>query len=154
MGAGDFTPFESPAGFDPVADPPASESSTYPAALHFDASSKTYLLDGTAYKELHPIDSQMAIGLLFAQGSFLGDKTIGHTLRDVQLGQPTARLQRDVEERVRSANPVKRLLANGDVKIVSVQVGQNRRVGRLYVWTSYKNLRADGDGLGTIAAEP
>jgi hypothetical protein len=143
MGAGSYAPAASPAGFDPVLDPSDAANRVCPAALHFDASTKTYLLNGTAWKELHPVDAQVAIGLLWAQGSFLGDKTIGHTLRDVQLGQPKARLQRDIEERVRSANPIKRLLAAGDIEILNIQADQNSRLGRLYVKTTYRNLRAD-----------
>lgn len=146
MGATDSLPADSLAGYDAVADPTGAAERTYPAALHFDASSKTLLLSGAAYADLHPVDSQMAIGLLFAQGSFLGDTTIGHTLRQVQLGQPAARLQRDVESRVRTANPIARLLANGDVEILSVQAEQNARVGRLSVLTHYRNLRTRQTG--------
>ncbi len=146
MGATDYTPADSLAGYDAVAAPSEAVDRTYPAALHFDASSKALLLTGTAYSDMHPVDSQMAIGLLFAQGSFLGDTTIGHTLRHVQLGQPAARLQRDVESRVRRANPVARLLARGDVEILSVQAEQNARVGRLSVLTQYRNLRTRQTG--------
>lgn len=149
MGAGSYSPASSFAGFDPVADPSAAGSRVYPQATHFDANSKTLLLSGSAYASLHPVDSQMAIGLLFAQGRFLGDPTIGHTLHLVELGQPTARLQRDVEERVRSANPVARLLSAGDVEILSVQVEQDASIGRLSVQTTYRNLRTDEAGSVT-----
>jgi len=72
------------------------------------------------------------------KGSLLSAPNVGNTLFDIEyLGNPD--LGSDVEDRVRNAFPLSRLLANGDVEIIRIAHDESNG---LAVALYFKNLRA------------
>jgi hypothetical protein len=139
MSAGLYPPATTLAGFGPVVANDANRRALPPAPLVDKASREVPLETTGLVKALHPVDSQVSIGLGFRQGTIGGDPTIGHSFHLVSLAQPQAQLQADVEQRARAANPIKRLLDAGDIEIISVQA--ERLPSGLQVVTHYRNMR-------------
>lgn len=118
-------------------------------AARYDGRRRDFLTDANGVvKYVHPVDQEMMIGLCTKQGSMKSTPEIGTTLHEiVYLGLPN--LQAEVEQRVRDANPIARLLAGGDVAIDLIEHATTNTGGLLVVVT-YRNLRLDRNRVQRI----
>lgn len=136
-----YSPIECPGGFTPFTDPTAIGTRVIPAALWWDGLTKQWQLDGDQWASVHPVDQGMMIGCCFRRGSVPSAPDVGHTVFEIgNLG--AANLKDDVDSRMRSANPVARLIAAGQAEIDRVDVAVEPH-GRLLVQVAYFNLVTD-----------
>ena len=148
MATGDYGAGIGPAGADPVtlATPRAVKLRV---TARWDGFAKAFIQDSDGrLTEGHWVDLGMAIGLLFKQGSIASAKEVGSTLHLIDdLTSPN--LARAIEDRVRKANPVARLLSDGHAVIESIS-HELRQHGGIIVAVNYRNLRLKDGRLHTI----
>ncbi len=136
-----LSPSETPAGFGPFQQPTPIGSRIVPTALQWDGATRQWVLSGDQFASVHPVDQAMMIGCCFRRGSVPSAPDVGNTVFEIRsLGSSNVR--DDAESRIRSANPVARLLAEGKVAIKSVDA-EVSQWGRLLVAVTYHNLVTD-----------
>jgi hypothetical protein len=122
MSAGVWPGGVGPAGADP-ATVGSSSRSLKPAAIRYEGSVRDWQLDPTTggYRRVTPAEQGVALSLMVAQGSITSSPLTGHTLGEiVYLGGPD--VEADATDRVRRANPLARLVADGQVEIKRIAV--------------------------------
>ena len=147
-GAGSTDAGDVAAGFDPAGAVGSARAGTLPRALYLDAATMDFPVDENGrYQEVHPIDHQVEMRLLPAAGSVAAAQSVGSTLRDIAIG-PRAQMTADAWRIAK--NRLSDLLANGDVRILSVTAYASN-AWRVHVEISYQNLRAiDADRARSV----
>lgn len=141
MGAGDHPAGEGPAGFDPPAEPAPLRRAEPPRALLFDGATRDFPRDADGrYRDIHPVDQEVALALLVELGAVGPAPATGSTLRAIpHAGGPT--LKADVRNRIHLA--LARPLAAKDIEEIAITV-TTPRPGAIRVIYDYLNLRAPG----------
>jgi len=140
MGAGSFPAGSGPAGADPIQSG-TPNGIVEPTAIRYEGASKDFALDAAGnYRRVHPVDQAVAIGMMVRQGQLKSSPTIGNTLDQITyLTGPN--LKSNVENRVRTANPIAALLASGSISIDHID--HNTTGGKLVAVLYYRNLKLD-----------
>ncbi len=107
-------------GADPPTFGPQYERVAPPAAVYFDPLSHEFLLDSEGrYREMTPVEQQVAISFSVPRGHLAHAPNVGHDFLTLpRLGR--AALDVEIDRRARLASPFDRLLADGTIEIVGV----------------------------------
>lgn len=140
MGAGSSPAGSGPAGADPIQSGTPSNRVS-PTAIRYEGATKDFALDAVGnYRFVHPVDQAVALGMMARQGQLKSSPTVGNTLDKITyLTGPN--LQSNVENRVRTANPIAALLADGSISIDKIVTSTDG--GRLVAILYYRNLKLD-----------
>lgn len=143
-----------PAGVEPAgADPIVSGVTTRPkrpSAIRYEGAVRDWTIyDSTGgYQAVTPVEQAVVLSLMVRQGQISSSPTTGHTINEIEtLDEVT--IESDVNDRVRRANPLARLLRDGEaaIKRIDVQIVSNQLRVAVYFadLTRDKNriLRAD-----------
>lgn len=108
-----------PAGADPV-QTGYTVRPLRPVALRFEGATRDWSLDtATNYRAVTPVEQGVALSLCVKQGDIKSSLTTGNTLHEIEyLGG--AELGADIRDRVVTANPLARYLAEGQAEIVRI----------------------------------
>jgi hypothetical protein len=153
-GAGSWPGGIGPAGVDPI-QTGYSARALKPRAIRYEAKVRDWELDPATggYRRVTPAEQGVALSLMVAQGSITASPATGHTLNEI-LYLGGADVEADATDRMKRANPLARLVADGQVEIKRVAVdtsGTQLRVALYFVdLTGDKNktLRRDAS-IGT-----
>jgi hypothetical protein len=149
VSAGSFPAGTEPAGAAPVETAPNARSRR-PAAIRYEGVTRDWVIQAEtgSYKAVTPVEQAVVLSLMVRQGQITSAPTVGHTLHEIEtLDELT--IEADATDRVRRANPLARLVRDGEaaIKKIDVQVVSNQlRVAVYFVdLTRDKNrlLRAD-----------
>jgi len=140
MGAGAFPAGVGPAGADPLpvpfgATPPRNR--TPPAALLFDGASQDFLLDPATglYREINPVDQQVALALLVNLGSITSAPEVGAPFRSILRITPSTKTEATRMAQDALADLVQQQL----IQVVTVEVDVYFE-GGFAVAVQYRNL--------------
>ncbi len=138
MAFGDYAFGQGFYGEDPLGSPPPPRAVEPPAAILFDGvGAKNILLDDGLYKEIHPVDQQVALSLLVTLGTLSSVPELGAAIRSiVYLDQRTESKVRDAVNR-----SLETLVQDEKIEVLSVETQiEPRPSGRLLVYVNYRNL--------------
>jgi len=119
----------------------SSSTSRRPAAIRFEGASRDWVLDQNGdYRRVTPNEQAVVLALSVRRGALKSSPNVGNTLLDIQyLGG--VKLGADIEDRVRIANPIARLLAAGAISID--RIDHETRNGKLAVAVYFRDLQVD-----------
>ena len=133
-------PSAGPAGHAPPSPRGEPQAYTGPVAVEFDGATRDWVVTDGDWQAIHPVDQQVAFGLMMERGKLKSAPDVGHTLREIRyLGGEN--LGADVRDRVRTANPIAQLIADEDIAVDRIE--HSSEGGRLAVAFYYVNLRQD-----------
>jgi hypothetical protein len=137
-GFGSYPFGSTPFGRDPsVASGP--RGAFLPAAPNYDGSAQDWQTDEDGrHVSIHPIDNGVQLAMFAQKGELPLSPTTGNTLLQCnELG--TQRLQAEVENIVKAANPIARYLTDGSIEILRIDVEFRPVNGTLLVTLNYRN---------------
>jgi hypothetical protein len=139
MGTGLFAAGLGRAGTDPVYVPAIATPPTLPAAVKWDPNARQWVqnADGTM-AAVHPVDQIVALRLTLEEGSVPSARSVGNNVRRRIARVAPARVPSIIADEVRLV--LSDLIANGDVRVVSITVDQTMP-GRVTFAVTYLNLR-------------
>lgn len=139
-GAGSFPAGSGPGGFDPSSTG-TSPGRLLPTAIRFEGATRDWALDDAGnYRKVTPNEQAVILSMCVKQGDIKSSPTTGNTLHKiVYLGGEN--LGADIENRVRTSNPIARLLAAKAIEIVRIDF--ETRGGKLLVATYFRDLQTD-----------
>lgn len=122
MSAGEYPAGTEPAGAAPVVTAP-NQRPRRPAAIRYEGSVQDWTIyDSTGgYQAVTPVEQAVVLSLMVRQGQITSSPTTGHTLFEIET-LDSATIEADVNDRVRRANPLARLLRDGEAAIKKVEV--------------------------------
>lgn len=140
MGAGIYPGGMGPAGADPVQSGITLPRKT-PKAIRYEGLTQDFPLDAVgSYQAVTPVEQGFALGCCVKQGDIKSSPLTGNTLHQiVYLGDPN--LAADVRDRLVNANPIKRLLDDGQAELVRIDLQETPNGFRAAVF--FRDLTAD-----------
>ena len=119
MGAGSFASGLGPSGFDPI-EIGVSVDPVTPQALRYEGGTTDWIIleDGN-FDGVHWVEQAFALGCLVPKGSLKSSPDVGNTVQEIRyLGGVD--IAAELDDRIRNANPIKTLLANGQAELVRI----------------------------------
>ena len=122
MSAGQYSAGSEPAGAAPVVTAP-NQRSRRPTAIRYEGSIRDWpIYDATGgYQAVTPVEQAVVLSLMVRQGQITSSPTTGHTLFEIETLDETT-IEADVNDRVRRANPLARLLRDREAEIKKIDV--------------------------------
>lgn len=119
---------------------PSGRTPYLPAAPYYDGATRDWKLDASGqYRGVHPNDQAMAMSLCMRKGDCSASPDVGNTLHTMPFvtGDDVAA---EIERHVRTSYPCSRMLAEGKVRIDSIEHEVRPVDGALAVVVKYTNL--------------
>lgn len=119
---------------------PSGRRPYLPAAPRYDGATRDWLLDSTgSYRGLHPVDLGMAMSFCQQKGDCPAAPEVGNELRKLPY-LDAVDIEAQIEVKVRDAYPCSRYLAEGKVRIDSIEHEIKGESHGLAVVVLYTNL--------------
>ena len=119
---------------------PSGRRPYLPAAPIYDGATRDWLLDSSgSYRGLHPVDLGMAMSFCQRKGDCKSAPQVGHELHLIPFLDAPG-IDAVVQDKVYDAYPCSQYIANGRVKINSIQRETRNESNGLAVVVNYTNL--------------
>lgn len=119
---------------------PSGRRPYLPAAPYYDGRTRDWLLDANnQYRGIHPNDEGMAMSFAMTKGECSSAPDVGNTLKDIPYVTADD-IQAQIETHVLNAYPCSRLIAEGKVRIDSIEHEVRNEDNGLAVVINYTNL--------------
>lgn len=123
-----------PAGADPVVRVPTTRAKR-PTAIRYEGAVRDWPIYASTggYQAVTPVEQGVVLSLMVRQGQITSSPTTGHTLDQIETLDPET-IEADASDRVRRANPLARLVRDGEaaIKKIDVQIVSNQLRVALY----------------------
>jgi len=125
---------------------PSGRRPYLPAAPYYDGKTRDWLLDSNdQYRGIHPNDEGMAMSFAMAKGECSAAPDVGNSLGDIPYVTADD-IAAQIETLVLTAYPCSRLIAEGKVRIDSIQHEVRNEDNGLAVVVNYTNLDTSSRG--------